>query len=143
MASSVDPDNLEAFSLGGRVGLRTGRVLVRRRLNDAELKNHPTVRRWSILGACEELRDLGMHALIPQRPIIHGDSHSRPSAGRSVCVLKQEVRESQGPGSPCARRHNTPSRRTSRRQPRWSSGQSTRSDGSPDHPRRHRQASVP
>jgi hypothetical protein len=31
-----------------------------------------------------------------------------PWRGRSVCVLKQEVRENQGPGSPCACRHTTP-----------------------------------
>lgn len=108
VAASVDPDDLEALSLAWRVGLRLGRAGWRT-VDDAKLWSHRAVRRPSICGACEQLRDLGMQAQRPKRPIIHGDSHSRPMAGPLRLCAQTGGARVPGPGSPCACRHTTPS----------------------------------
>ena len=97
MASSVDPDDLEAHGLGGRVGARRH-----------SSRAHPVVRRRSIWPACEQLRNLRMHALRPKRSILHGDSRSRPRGGAAPSVCSNRRCAGQGPGSPCADRHTTP-----------------------------------
>lgn len=110
VAASVDPDDLEALSLVWRVGLRLGRAGWRT-FDDARLWSHRAHRRRSIFGAGGRLRDLGCRLRCRSSRSSMATRILGPWRGRSVCVLKQEVLENQGPGSPCACRHTTPSDR--------------------------------
>ena len=81
MASSVEADGLETLSRDGSFALGTPRVIVWMRLDDAELQADPAAgRRW-MRGALQQLRDLATHALIPERPFIHGARLLGPTSG--------------------------------------------------------------
>lgn len=97
VAASVDPDDLEALRLAWRVGLRLGRAGWRT-FDDAKLWSHRAVRRRSVVGACEQLCDVGCRLRCRNGRSSMATRILGPWRGRSVCVLKQEVLEEPGSG---------------------------------------------
>ena len=101
---------IEALSLAWSVGLRLGRAGWRT-FDDAKLWSHRAARKASIAVPANSCAISGCRLGGRSGQSSMGTRILGPWRGRSVCVLKQEVRENQGPGSPCACRHTTPSDR--------------------------------